>query len=183
MSKAVMISIRPQWCEKIASGKKAIEVRKTRPKLQTPFKCYIYCTRDKHLAFMQNQTGTNLIACMDVDAAIPVGGAIGNGKVIGEFTCADIYEIDPTKTIGAGFAEDSCVSSRDIHEYLGGQTGYGWHISDLKIYDKPKRITQFKGKCRLKNSCLGCPDWNYQMADCNGRTITRPPQSWCYVEG
>lgn len=61
-------------------------------------------------------------------------------------------------------------------------SGYGWHISDLKIYDRPKMITQFKGMCRLKNSCFGCPDWNYQMADCNGRTITRPPQSWCYVE-
>lgn len=150
MSKAVMISIRPKWCEKICRGEKTVEIRKTRPKLETPFKCYIYCTRDKHLAFMQNQTGTNLIACMDVDAAIPVGGAIGNGKVIGEFTCDDIYEIDPTKTIGAGFAEDSCVSSRDIHEYLGGQTGYGWHISNLKIYDTPKALGEFSPVCRYK---------------------------------
>lgn len=28
MSKAVMLSIRPKWCEKIASGEKTIEVRK-----------------------------------------------------------------------------------------------------------------------------------------------------------
>ena len=33
MSKAVMLSIRPKWMEKIASGEKTIEVRKTRPKL------------------------------------------------------------------------------------------------------------------------------------------------------
>ena len=45
MSKAVMLSIRPKWCEKIASGEKTIEVRKTRPKLETPFKCYIYETQ------------------------------------------------------------------------------------------------------------------------------------------
>jgi hypothetical protein len=38
---AVLISIRPKWCEKIASGEKTIEVRKTKPKLLTPFKCYI----------------------------------------------------------------------------------------------------------------------------------------------
>ena len=44
---SVLISIRPQYCELIASGKKTIEVRKTRPKLETPFKCYIYCTKDK----------------------------------------------------------------------------------------------------------------------------------------
>lgn len=42
--KSVLIAIQPKWCELIASGKKTIEVRKTAPKLQTPFKCYIYCT-------------------------------------------------------------------------------------------------------------------------------------------
>ena len=180
MSKAVMISIHPKWCEKICDGEKAIEIRKTRPKMETPFKCYIYCTRDKHLAFMQNQAGTNLIACMDVDAAIPVGGAIGNGKVIGEFTCDDIYEIDPTKTIGAGFAEDSCVSSRDIHEYLGGQTGYGWHISELRIYDRPKDLCEFE---RPYECDLCTAKWASECNACHGNgKIKRPPQSWCYVE-
>ena len=167
--KAVLLSIRPNWCKLIWSGMKTVEVRKTRPKLETPFKCYVYCTRDKHLAFMQNASGTNLIACMDVDAAIPVGGAIGNGKVIGEFTCDDIYEIDSTKKIGAGFAEDSCVSSRNIHEYLGGQTGYGWHISNLKIYDPLKDLGDFTG---LRETKFGSEPV----------TIKRPPQSWRYVE-
>ena len=87
MKKAALISIRPEWCQKIASGEKTIEVRKNRPKLAPPFKCYIYCTRDKHLAFMQNQMGANLIACIDAETAIPVGGFIGNGKIIGEFMC------------------------------------------------------------------------------------------------
>ena len=44
MSKAVLISIRQEWCERIINGQKTIEVRKTRPKMDTPFKCYIYCT-------------------------------------------------------------------------------------------------------------------------------------------
>lgn len=48
MDKSVLISIRPKWCEKIASGEKTIEVRKTRPKMNTPFKCYIYCTLPKY---------------------------------------------------------------------------------------------------------------------------------------
>lgn len=43
MSKAVLISIRPEWVQKIGEGKKTTEVRKTRPKLIPPFKCYIYC--------------------------------------------------------------------------------------------------------------------------------------------
>lgn len=44
-NKAVLISIRPEWCDLIVRGKKTIEVRKTRPKLETPFTAYIYCTK------------------------------------------------------------------------------------------------------------------------------------------
>ena len=197
MSKAVVLSIRPQWCQKIASGKKTIEVRKTKPKLETPFKCYIYCTRDKHLAFMQNQTGTNLIACMDVDAAIPVGGAIGNGKVIGKFTCDRIYKIDKDSTdflFKAGglsvykqAAEEKCglcvaMTDDELHGYLGHCQGYGWHISDLRIYDTPKELSEFKTLCRVDADCCACPYYNYTKMDCNGRVIGRPPQSWCYVD-
>ena len=43
--RAVLISINPKWCKLIIDGKKTVEIRKTRPKIDTPFKCYIYCTR------------------------------------------------------------------------------------------------------------------------------------------
>ena len=207
MSKAVLVSIRPKWCQKIASGEKTIEVRKTKPKLETPFKCYIYCTQDKHLAFMQNQTGTNLIACMDVDAAIPVGGSIGNGKIIGEFTCDRIYKIDKDSTdflfksgglsVYKQAAEEKCglrvaMTDDELHGYLGHCQGYGWHISDLRIYDMPRDLGEFwfspERYCE-KELCGGCPC--DQIADVNGeyefdcewrRPLSRPPQSWCYVE-
>ena len=188
MGKAVMLSIRPKWVEKIANGEKTIEVRKTKPKLETPFKCYIYCTRDKHLAFMQNQTGTNLIACMDVDAAIPVGGAIGNGKVIGEFTCERVVPITydggrlwcPTN---AAFSPATCLSQTEIIAYIGDKGRcYGWHISDLRIYDTPKELSEFKTLCRVDADCCACPYYNYTKMGCDGRVIGRPPQSWCYVD-
>jgi predicted transcriptional regulator len=188
MSKAVLISIRPKWCQKIVSGEKTIEVRKTKPKMETPFKCYIYCTRDKHLAFMQNQMGTNLIACMDVDAAIPVGGAIGNGKVIGEFTCERIVPITydggrlwcPTN---AAFSPATCLSQAEIIAYIGDKGRcYGWHISDLRIYDAPKELSEFKTLCRVDADCCACPYYNYTKMGCDGRVIGRPPQSWCYVD-
>ena len=168
MSKAVMISIRPKWCKKICNGEKTIEVRKTRPKLQPPFKCYIYCTKDKHLAFMQNQTGTNLIACMDVDAAIPVGGVIGNSKVIGEFTCDRIYGLAPLNHAPDDVEQQACMTREEIVRYLKG-VGYGWHISELKIYDTPKDLGDFTG---LRETKFGSEPV----------TIKRPPQSWCYVE-
>lgn len=181
MSKAVMISIRPKWCEKIARGEKTIEVRKTRPKLETPFKCYIYCTKDKHRAFMQNASGTNLIACMNAETAIPVGGFLGNGKVIGEFTCDRIYELE-TRSPGGSYyvkgedqpttndvARQSCLTLKDMHEYLQAKAGYGWHISELKIYDAPKDLDEFTF---LRETKFGSEPV----------TIKRPPQSWCYVE-
>ena len=197
MSKAVLISIRPKWVEKIANGEKTIEVRKTKPKLDTPFKCYIYCTRDKHLAFMQNQTDTNLIACMDVDAAIPVGGAIGNGRVVGEFTCDRIYKIDKDSTdflFKAGglsvykkAAEEKCglcvaMTDDELHGYLGHYQGYGWHIADLRIYDTPRDLGEFKPVCRVDAGCCACLHYDYAKMDCGEKVISRPPQSWCYVE-
>lgn len=42
--KAVLLSIRPEWCKKILSGEKTVEVRRTCPVHGTPFKVYIYCT-------------------------------------------------------------------------------------------------------------------------------------------
>ena len=188
MSKAVMLSIRPKWVEKIANDEKTIEVRKTRPKLDTPFKCYIYCTRDKHLAFMQNQTGTNLIACMDVDAAIPVGGAIGNGRVVGEFTCDRIDRLAPANDpygiydIDDDYVFQTCLENGALWDYGHGTPLYGWHISDLRIYDTPKELSEFKTLCRVDADCCACPYYNYTKMDCDGRVIGRPPQSWCYVD-
>lgn len=189
--RAVLISIRPKWCEKIINGDKTIEVRKTRPKLETPFKCYIYCTKDKHLAFMQNRFGTKLIACMDAETAIPVGGAVGNGKIIGEFTCDRIYELAPLNHAPDDVEKQACLTREEIVNYLKG-TGYGWHISDLEIYDQPKELNEFRFPPELyceKERCGSCPC--DQAADVNGeysfdcewkRPLTRAPQSWCYVE-
>lgn len=160
MSKAVMLSIRPKFCEKIASGEKTIEVRKTRPKLDTPFKCYIYCT----------QSGVAL-------------GAWGKrGKVIGEFTCDRIYWLAPLNHAPEDVEQQACLTREEIVNYLKG-TGYGWHISDLKIYDKPRELREFKKSNRdcfyadlglAKRDCPDCKD--------PGCFLERPPQSWCYVE-
>ncbi len=175
MAKAVLISIRPKWCGKIISGEKTIEVRKNRPKLETPFKCYIYETQ----GWVEK----------DGIMAFRLGG-----RVIGEFTCDRIYELE-TRSPGGSYyvkgegqpttndvARQSCLSLRDMHEYLQAKVGYGWHISDLKIYDTPRKLSEFKGLCKVESDCCACPHYNYSKMDCDGRTINRPPQSWCYVE-
>ena len=173
MSKAVMLSIRPKWCEKIASGEKTIEVRKTRPKLETPFKCYIYCS----------QSGVAL-------------GAWGkHGKVIGEFTCDRIDEYDDD-TIFSFRHEDyarwndfgldrACMHPEDFQNYADGKWLYGWHISGLKIYDTPKELTEF----HTQEKCKSCSKSGYESTACIYDencmvpvAITKAPQSWCYVE-
>ena len=176
MSKAVLISIRPKWCEKIANGEKTIEVRKTKPKLETPFKCYIYCTLPKypHEDFIATD--------------YPRPQFYGGGKVIGEFTCDAITRVNI-----CGFWDDSgkqldnrlketCLTAEEFCDYLGENVGYGWHISDLRIYDTPKELSEFKTLCRVDADCCACPSYNYTKMDCDGRVIGRPPQSWCYVE-
>ena len=181
MSKAVMISIRPKWCEKICRGEKTVEIRKTRPKLETPFKCYIYRTK-----------GTVPHIINDKWVQMEVGGT-----VIGEFTCDRIYKIDKDSTdflFKAGglsvykqAAEEKCglcvaMTDDELHGYLGHYQGYGWHISNLKLYDPLKKLSEFKGLCKVESDCCACPYYNYSKMDCDGRTIKRPPQSWCYVE-
>lgn len=156
-----MLSIRPKWCEKIASGEKTIEVRKTRPKLGTPFKVYIYCT----------QSGVAL-------------GAWGkHGKVIGEFTCDRIYWLAPLNHAPEDVEQQACLTREEIVRYLKG-VGYGYHISDLRIYDQPRELTEFRRACPNDLYCESCAMYSNNNGICNNGALPlrHPPQSWCYVE-
>lgn len=168
MSKAVMLSIRPKWCEKIASGEKTIEVRKNRPKLQTPFKCYIYRTKG---------TVPHIINGKWVQMEV-------GGTVIGEFTCDLIYELAPLNHAPDDVEKQARLTREEIVNYLKG-VGYGWHISDLKIYDTQKELTEF----HTLKKCKSCSKSGYESTACIYDencmvpvAITKAPQSWCYVE-
>lgn len=199
MSKAVLFSIRPKWCEKIARGEKTIEVRKTRPKLETPFKCYIYCTLPKYPH--EDFIATNY----------PRPQFYGGGKVIGEFTCDRINWITHigytgipnlvetricdaatmrTSPVG-GLLNAACLTPKMLNDYLAWGDGYGWHITDLRIYDVPRELSEFWRSCpeysELSTNCLLCENvcGDSDETDCNtdGRIyLRRAPQSWCYVE-
>lgn len=183
--KSVLISIRPKWCELIASGKKTIEVRKTRPKISVPFKCYIYCTNDYRNWATRSNNHEFWIGKPLND--ISKGRFFCNGKVIGEFVCDGVYE-----NISCD-CESSCVSASELKEYANGKTLYGWHVSDLKIYDEPKELGAFTTFCNAsEDRCANCEHYLFDNDDLNGyrrwcdvcyrKTLTRPPQSWCYVE-
>ena len=91
--RAVLLSIQPRYCELIASGKKTVEVRKTRPKLETPFKCYIYCTQSELLT-KSHLTGEIYVASnKKYKKLLELRGNLTlSDKVIGEFVCKYITE-------------------------------------------------------------------------------------------
>ena len=191
--KSVLISIKPKWCELIANGKKTIEVRKTRPKYYTPFKCYIYCTKEfyrKGDGYFQGKY------C---------------GKVIGEFVCNKInrlavcgYDnsdmklrrVDDNLTaynLDYDYLNKCRLSLGELENYANGSELFGWHISNIVIYDKPKELSDFATFCdKNVNHCANCEHYLFDSDDLNGyrrwcgvyhrKPLTRPPQSWCYVE-
>lgn len=184
MSKAVMLSIRPKWVEKIANGGKTIEVRKTKPKLDTPFKCYIYCTLQGCNEFFRVDLGR------DVAKWNRGKWADRKGKVIGEFTCDRIFSINVFDNGSIQnwlfeHMERSCLTYEELADYIGnGKTGYGWHISDLLIYDQPRELTAFRRACPNSWYCESCAMYWENNGTCGNESlyIKRPPQSWCYVE-
>lgn len=166
--KAVLLSIKPKFCELIARGEKTIEIRKTKPKLRTPFKCYIYQTLPK---------------CGDWNER--------DGRVIGEFLCDLIVLLD-MDSVGLGMWEgnefvyienngwNARLTKQEVLDYVGDNRPYGWHISNLIIYDKPKELSEFHRCCpgdgRVDCEYIGICD------DCRYKELKQPPQSWRYVE-
>lgn len=257
--KSVLMSIQPKWCELIASGKKTVEVRKTKPNLETPFKVYIYCTQARKpiredgriLLYEDDLAITNWWGrdkkIENPHGCLKEGELLLNGKVIGEFVCDCIQEYESEfvdddcreaiasidrdedgDTMGffewtnesdipyikTDFFKRCCVGYEDLKRYigLGFVTFYGWHISNLIIYDVSKELhnfyksgftTQEELADELCNYCAptrygehssyGTPNG---IVMCEGRfcgeayqeyldenfSLTRPPQSWCYVE-
>ena len=198
MNKSLITSVSPRECELIASGKQTMLVRKTRPKIETPFKNYIYENKGKTKYWSQ---------------PMPIPYTEGRGKVIGSFVCDRVDEFDsewseyayacaPTDIPCAMpmseenaikiCKEKGCMTLEDIIDYFGDEEwrAYFWHISDLKIYDKPKELGEFRKPCNHINDCCTCKEAEFQYDGDELRglickreiSLTRPPQSWVYCE-
>ena len=222
--KAVMLSLRPQWCEKIFNGSKSIEIRKSRPSIPTPFKVYVYQTKIKFKVKNWQENFQSIVFT-------PNGGVEeGNGKVIGSFVCDRVeeyegefwdddtyeriqepwepsdfaeygeYEYDTIGENGEFYgkgielSKQSCLSWNELRKYVGQglKDFYGWHIIEPKLFDKPRELGEFSkfgykylGGCCVNYNCPNCIDNGWmQPPECkiDGCFLTRPPQSWCYIE-
>lgn len=163
--KAVLMSIQPKWCVKIASGEKTVEVRKTRPKIKTPFKVYIY------------MTAGDASYPVKIDGFPMICHNNGGMAVIGEFVCDEIYSDANLNLKTSELLDNACLTLFDIAKYLKPkQVAHFWHISNLIIYDKPKELSEFTKVKKLMDAC------EIDCINCGFCKVKRPPQSWCYVE-
>ena len=176
--KAILMSVHPKWCEKIFNGEKTIEVRKSRPSIPTPFTVYVYQTKHKG--------GKAIVSEV-------LNSVYSGGKVIGSFVCDQIFEIPCETTQPHWLKESTRLTDEQYMEYLGNKNGYGWHITEPKLFDKPRELSEFYKPCPFNEDCdILCPyaEGEYHGDGINGdvefigclNRITRPPQSWCYVE-
>lgn len=191
--KAVLISTQPKWCGEIATLKKKVEIRKSKPTGSAPFKCYIYCTKAKeHFSI-----GGGVYATSDTLYRLPTGeikfgdsfelmgdwsgqydeSNFLNGKIIGEFICKKVEKFVANYQTAhliqtEQIAHSACIPMDELVEY-GYKSFhlYAWHISDLVIYDKPKELSDLYIKRYSNGSFEKIPV-----------PVKRPPQSWCYVE-
>ena len=177
--KEILMSIRPQWCEKIFNGSKSIEVRKSRPSIPTPFMVYVYQTKHKGGKAIVSEVFNSVY---------------GGGKVIGEFVCDRVEEYtfsgyNARYRINDVDLAKTCLNHPELIAYGKSKYLYGWHITEPLLFDKPRDITEFAlyGKC-----AEDCDEYDFCARDNeDGRMsckyfkrtfLKRPPQSYCFVE-
>ena len=209
--KKILLVVHPKWCEKIFSGEKTIEVRRNRPKLEPPFTVYVHCTKAKNIRedglYLLPNDKELYLGCKEKDLGFVCWeGDFRNGKVIGSFICDRIFELKINgddygnywhEWDDEGDIQDMCLFYEELETYLGKSVGHGWHITEPKLFDKPKELSEFGTVCNRYeiDECDDCPYLqvyvnSYPCDDCvdtwcgvdNIKSLTRPPQSWCYVE-
>ena len=210
--KAVMLSLRPQWCEKIFNGSKTIEVRKSRPSLDMPFKVYVYMTKPKPYLSTIIRDGDNIYGDIYHGKTLFIKSdrhyynrdyQTMEQRVIGSFVCDKVRLYIPFGLKGHLLSQEvyreMCLTKEQLDKYGGLKTLYGWHITEPKLFDKPRGLGEFyrslpekvlengEYDCRKEWDvlCIDAPEGGDYCAECpyGGRVpLTRAPQSWCYVE-
>lgn len=193
--KAILMSIQPKWCEKIFNGTKKIEVRKSRPKLETPFEVVVYCSKGQELWGNGEQIWKGIDENEDLETVFTLEPNLSrlNGKVIGSFVCDEVKEFtfsnyEAEYRINHADLSATCLNYPDLIGYGKGKTLYGWHITEPKLYDTPKKLSEFRTPfdCEAGRN-MGCwldccKNHNFDCVRRVNNPLTRPPQSWRYVE-
>lgn len=154
----VLASLKPYYYYLVGEGIKKIEVRKDMPKASDWNKeVFFYMSKDvKSFAKIPKEFQEKYRKHF--------------GKVGLKFICDRITDIsvvvrncneDYNHVYHNDECKGSCLTWKELQEYGKGKPLYGWHISDLKIYDRPRELSEF-----------------YNL---KGETIKRAYQSWGYI--
>ena len=182
----ILASLKPYYYYLIGERKKTIEVRKTALK-NLPQDIVFYMSKDeKSFAKIPKEFQEKYRKYF--------------GKIGMRVVCDKVYEYtfshyEAEYRVTHVEQEAMCLNQPELIRYGKGNLLYGWHISDLKIYDKPKELIEFRA-CNFKSMngtdvCgnYGCKYYqdsgSYMIPpSCakNGCIITRPPQSYMFVE-
>lgn len=174
----ILASIKPYYYYLIAEEKKKIEVRKTALK-NLPQDIAFYMSKDeKSFAKIPKEFQEKY---REHFGKVGIRAVVDNMDVYA-YDCCDGVDIDDDMLL------ETMIDREYINIYAKGKTLYGWHISDLKIYDKPKELSEFYRPCSYKGICYSCNRFrpngtpNDKPNDfCDGE-ITCPPQSYMYVK-
>lgn len=198
----ILASLKPYYYYLIAEGKKTIEVRKSGLK-NLPQDIVFYMSKDKK-------------SFAKIPKEYQEKYRRHFGKVGLKFVCDKVLEWKylPDHTdeneceyyIVSKDGHATCLTYDEIENYGKGKPLYGWHISDLKIYDKPKELGEFYKPlkydedgviCGTKQEMSNIYEWdcetvfNKKYTECTLTEcpqlqkfyrLNRPPQSWYYVE-
>lgn len=149
----IILSVHPVWLGKMAEGKKTLEIRKKLPRLQTPFKVYLYCTKLSENQIYRSPEGVYLGYSRKRPKDICCAG-----RVVGEFTCTNLYNYStrqgtPDTISTEEIVRRSCLSFMELYQYEcinGKQCGpdersgiVAMEISDITFYDRPKLLLDY----------------------------------------
>lgn len=204
MNKSILMSMHPEPCEYIFRGFKKREIRKVLPRIEFPCKVYVYQTKPTARAYKKLMTNPRTLGTFAYKLIRE------HSQVIGEFVCTGYDKLVHCGTtnhnVTLHFVDDNyntgpltkeflnlcCLSYQQLEDYSKGGDLYALHITDAKLYKHPKELSEFGKECNLDCPSVHCPYWKYQRVnadewdyDCscnNIRPLTRPPQSFCYVE-
>lgn len=176
--KSIIQSINPEHVFNMRFGGKRfplkrIEVRKTAPD-ETPFKAYIYETKQKEKSFI-----SKTIDGVETEVIIRIGGC---GKVVGEYICRKVETIRADNMIQAYYNNrpETRLTDEQLFAYANGRPLKFLYMDDVIFYDKPKELGAFRKPCDYAGKGYACYPDNCER--CPWNTVTRAPQSWCYVE-
>lgn len=175
----ILASIKPYYYYLIAEGIKKIEVRKSALK-NLPQDIAFYMSKDeKSFAKIPKELQEKYLKHF--------------GKVGMKVVCEKIDKYTSLLFRGQEFYQNFTTSEeikahltlKEMRVYGKGKPIYGWHISDVKIYDRPRELSEFFKPCptKEKGDCLSCDclaDNDYGGVCTNN--LTRPPQSYMFVE-